>query len=178
MKRPTISYRYTAGLSLVVIVIVCALTLGAVTVSVLLQNTDHNRTAVEPGLTGSIRPLTTSVATGIAPTALAYDSGKGEVFVTNYGSNNVSVFNVTTDAVVANIPVGSAPTAAAYDQAKGEIFVSNWGSANVTVINDTTDAVAKNIAVGSSPDGVAYDPAKGEIFVANKISGNLSVIND
>src|SRR5256712_779603 len=75
-------------------------------------------------------------ANGFEPTAVAYDSGKGEVFVTDKGSNAVSVISDTTNAVVASIPVGSSPFGVAYDSAKGEVFVANQGSGTVTVISD------------------------------------------
>ncbi len=45
---------------------------------------------------------------GVQPVAVAYDSGKGEVFVTNQDSDTVSVISDATIAVVASIPVGSA----------------------------------------------------------------------
>jgi YVTN family beta-propeller protein len=38
---------------------------------------------------------------------VAYDSGKGEVFVTNSYSGNVSVISDANNTVVASIPVGT-----------------------------------------------------------------------
>ena len=39
-----------------------------------------------------------------------YDSGKGEVFVTNAGSDTVSVISDKTNAVIATVPMRYAPT--------------------------------------------------------------------
>jgi YVTN family beta-propeller protein len=162
----------------IAVAIVCALVAGGAIFGHQVQHSLDHGSTLHALFSSAVRPFTTSVGVGTAPSALAYDSGKGEVFVTNYGSNNVSVINATTDHVVTNIPVGSTPDAVAYDAATGMVFVSNWGTANVSVINDTSNLVVKNIPVGGSPDGVTYDSAKGEIFVADKLTNNLSVIND
>ncbi|MCI4343566.1 MAG: hypothetical protein L3J92_05580 [Thermoplasmata archaeon] len=129
-------------------------------------------------LAGSPRPQATSIGVGINPTGVAYDSGKGEIFVTNYGSNNVSVINSTTDTYVGSVPVEYGPFAAAYDAAKGEVFVADWASANVSVIDDSTNTIVRSVPVGNSPYAIAYDSAKGEMFVTNRAAYNLSVIND
>ena len=115
-----------------------------------------------------------SVAT---PDFIAYDAGKGEVFVTDERSNNVTVISDSTNSVIANIPVGSYPIGLAYDGGKGEVFVTNSGSNTVTVISDATNAVIANIPVGSYPIGVTYDPRNAYIYVANYLQGTISIIS-
>ena len=113
-----------------------------------------------------------------------YDSGKGEVFVTNAGSDTVSVISDKTNAVIATVPMRFAPYALAYDSAKGEIFVANGNAqttlGTVSVISDSTNTVVANITVGTDPGGIAYDPSKGEIFVSNTgdTPPDMSVISD
>lgn len=124
-----------------------------------------------------------TIVEGKRPIGVAYDSGKGEIFVTNYDCDltngcaysNVSVISDVTNKVVATIPVGLGPCAAAYDSAKGEVFVANDFSNNVSVISDSTNKVVATIPVGDYPDDVAYDSGKGEVFVADSV---VSVIND
>ena len=115
---------------------------------------------------------------GLRPTGAAYDSGKGEAFVANGGSDTVSVISDATNAVVATVAVGSGPIGVAYDSGKGEVFVANEGSDNVSVISDATNAVVATVTVGNFPYGVAYDSGKGEVFVANYYSDTVSVISD
>ncbi len=117
-------------------------------------------------------------ANGIGPSGTAYDSGKGEIFVANLGSNTASVISDATNKVVATIPVGSYPIGTAYDSGKGEVFVTNVDSNTVSVISEATNTVVATVAVGSDPFGVAYDSGKGEIFVANAGSDNVSVVSD
>src|SRR3989441_11858821 len=88
---------------------------------------------------------------GLQPVAVAYDSGKGELFVTN--SNSVSVISDATNAVVASIPVGSG--AVAYASGNGERLVSDTGSDSGSVISDATDAVVASIPEGGGPGGGA-----------------------
>ena len=121
-----------------------------------------------------------TVPVGYDPSGVAYDSGKGEVFVTS--GNNVSVISDTTNKVVVTVPVGTSPAGAAYDSGKGEVFVANTDSNNVSVINDTTNTIVATVTVGDNPYGVAYDSGKGEVFVTNSnyysVGSNVSVIND
>ncbi|MGC2290070.1 MAG: YncE family protein [Thermoplasmata archaeon] len=136
--------------------------------------------------------IVATIPVGTGPQGMAYDSAKGEVFVWNALSSNVSVIDDATNEIVATIPVGSSTgqefgynEALAYDNAKGEIFVTNEVSNNVSVISDATNKVVATIAVGTNPVGVAYDPRSGEIFVADmyyaggdSAAGKVSVIND
>ena len=117
---------------------------------------------------------------GFEPIGVAYDSGKGEVFVANSGSDNVSVISDATNAVVATVLVGTTPEGVAYDSGKGEVFVANLYSDNVSVISDATNAVVATVAVGYEPTAVAYDSGKGEVSVVNYEGGsdNVSVISD
>ena len=119
-----------------------------------------------------------SIPVGSLPWGVAYDSGNGEVFVTDSNTGNVSVISDATNKVVATIPVGSNPVGVAYDSGKGEVFVTNEYSNSVSVISDGNNTVVVTIPVGSYPWGVAYDSGKGEVFVANFNSGNVNVISD
>ncbi|MCI4318844.1 MAG: YncE family protein [Thermoplasmata archaeon] len=125
----------------------------------------------------AVRGLAATVGVGSQPVGVAYDSGKGEVFVTNSGSGNVSVISDATDSVVATISVGSKPYAAAYDSGKGEVFIANEQGGSVSVVNDTNNSVVATVSTGNYPIGLAYDSGKGEIFVAGDQT-SVFVISD
>jgi YVTN family beta-propeller protein len=110
---------------------------------------------------------TISVEDGAGPNGLAYDSGKGEIFVADNNINRVSVISDSTNKVTKIIPVEKEPYGVAYDSGKGEIFVTNSGYDTVSVISDTTNTVIAAVIVGSAPTGVTYDSGVGEVFVAN-----------
>lgn len=105
----------------------------------------------------------------IQPTGMVYDSGKGEMFVTDVQSNDVYVISDQSNTVVATIgvkgtsgggPYGWAYGGMAYDSAKGEVFVAN--SNQISVISDSTNEVVANISVSTS--SLVYDASKGEVF--------------
>jgi YVTN family beta-propeller protein len=122
--------------------------------------------------------VTATIPVGHAPSGVAYDSAKGEIFVTNGQDDTVSVISDSTNTVIATIPVGAYPYGVAYDSAKGEIFVVNLHGNSVSVISDSTYTVVATIPVGQSPYNIAYDSAKGELFVTNSYDGTVSVISD
>lgn len=102
---------------------------------------------------------------------MAYDSGKGEIFVSDepYG---VWVMNDRTYVFIATITVEASSGAIVYDSAKSEVFVANYNQ--VSVINDSTNEVVANISVSAT--SLAYDPTKGEVFAYNGTA--ISVVSD
>ena len=122
--------------------------------------------------------VTATIPVGKTPQGIAYDSAKGEIFVSNAQDNTISVISDSTNTVVATIPVGGYPYGVAYDSVKGEIFVVNLYDNNVMVISDSTNTVVATIPVGKSPYNIAYDSPNGELYVTNLYDGTVSVISD
>jgi YVTN family beta-propeller protein len=116
------------------------------------------------------------VPVGLDPFGVAFDNATGEVFVTNTGSNNVSVLSGNDSAPVDTIGVGSEPMGISYDPTNGNLYVANNGSDNVSVISGTRLSVVATIPVGVAPLGVAADPASGQVYVADSGSSEISVI--
>jgi YVTN family beta-propeller protein len=111
------------------------------------------------------------------PSDAVYDEGRGEVFVSNEGSNSVSVISDLTNNVVATIAVGGFPFSVSYDNNKGEIYVAEQNSKNVSVISDVTNTVVSTFQVGNSPYGEAYDFDNGYTYVTNSAADTLSIIS-
>jgi len=124
---------------------------------------------------------------------LAYDSGKGEVFVAGTYTDPVSVISDSTNTVVANVNVSiTSPTGAgaglsnaiAYDSARGELFVSAAegsyfnGAGIAGIISDNNNTLVGTVAVGHHPLNIAYDSGKGEVFVDNQGDNTVSVVSD
>lgn len=128
---------------------------------------------VEDSWLAGMQPTSTAVAVGTQPEWTLYEPGNGFVYVTNYGSNNVSVLNGSS--VVGTIEVGANPQSAIVDLSDDYVYVSNTGSANVSVVRGT--ALVATIAVGSTPKLGAVDLSNGYVYVPNYGSGNVSVVN-
>jgi len=126
--------------------------------------------------------IVATVPTGEFPFEMAYDRGRGEVFVTDRGlspniQSNVSVISDSTDTRVATIAVGNYAEGVAYDSGKGEIFVANEGSNTTSVISDSTNSVVAILKAGIGPTGVGYDATNGAVFISDEAS-EISVISD
>ena len=92
--------------------------------------------------------MTATINVGADPENLAYDSTKGEIFVTE--GYIVQVISDKTNAVVANITMGTGPVGIAYDSGKGELFVAVFGSNVVAVISDSSTGATSSTS-SSSP---------------------------
>lgn len=106
------------------------------------------------------------------------------VYVTNEGSNNVSVINRQSGEVVATIMVGKRPRGIAVGARRDSlrVYVANSGSNSISVIDPATNKVEHEIPIrfGREPEGIAVvriSHAKELIFVTNYGSNNVSVID-
>ena len=77
------------------------------------------------------------------------------MYVTNSGSNTVSVIDENND-VVDTVSVGTGPFAIAYNPNNGNMYVTNGDSNTVSVIDENNDVV-DTVSVGNVPLGVAYN---------------------
>lgn len=119
------------------------------------------------------------VSVGSQPKGLLFDPQNNLLYVANYGSQNVSVVNTTTDTVIANIPVGHDAWEFAYDPTNNLIYLANDASNVVSIIDPRTNHLVGNISTGSyeSPSDVTYDPYNGDLLVDEDISSDLLVID-
>ena len=97
--------------------------LGLILIAIFALSTAHSVYAI--GVVATI-PVGEPGASPPYDYGIAYDSGKGEIFVTNEGANyapgTISVISDSTNTVVANITTGPTPRAIAYDSAKDEMY--------------------------------------------------------
>ncbi|MGB8023693.1 MAG: hypothetical protein WCF06_05185, partial [Nitrososphaeraceae archaeon] len=73
------------------------------------------------------------IPVGASPHRVALCMSK--TYVTNSGSNTISVIDGKTNKVVATIPSGYLPNGVASDETYSKIYVTNSGSNNISVIN-------------------------------------------
>jgi YVTN family beta-propeller protein len=105
-----------------------------------------------------------TIPVGTQPVAIAYDSGKNQITVTNHGNNSVSVISDSENSVTATITVGDEPVGIAYDSGTSELYVTNHGDNTVTVI---PDSLAPSASPGSVPEFSDLTPIfVGTTFVA------------
>jgi YVTN family beta-propeller protein len=118
-----------------------------------------------------------NVRVGEWPAAVAYDRMNGNVYVANLASNNITVLNATTNAIVGWIRAGTAPRGLTINPTEGYLYATNDSTNSLDVVNVTTERVVFSVPVGDGPSGVAYDNRSGLLYVANSNSNTVTVIN-
>lgn len=99
-------------------------------------------------------------------------------YVSNEGSNCVTVIDRQEDMVVGTIAVGEAPRGIAASSDGARIYVANSGSNSISVIDTSVNRVNATIDNwGYSPEELALSWNDSTLFVTNPRSNNVSVIN-
>jgi YVTN family beta-propeller protein len=164
------------------------ITLNPINNTIYVTNMGSNTISVINGTTNVVVNNIT-LATGVqeggaggtgffSPAGIAYNSDNGNLYVTNRGSDTLSVINGTTDELVDEISLNAiAPSGIVYNAANNYIYVTNMGSNTVSVINGTTNTVVANIPVGLGPNGIAYNQNNGDVYVANSVNNTISIVD-
>ncbi len=103
----------------------------------------------------------------LGPASLAYDSGKGEFFVSGI-SGPVTVVSDVTDTIVSSFNASLGQMT--YDPTQGELFAASPFDAfppdnTLAVISDSTNSVIANVSLPVGPvRGVCFDVASGEVY--------------
>src|SRR5438445_440185 len=123
-----------------------------------------------------VRATHTVVATltsppGSSPAGLAFATRSGLLFVANIFTDDVSVIDPRTRAVIDTVKLAGGNTCAhplsvGYDKAHDVIYVSCQQYVDVTAIDGTThQPIGSPIEVGSSPFGIAYNERNGDVYI-------------
>ena len=135
---------------------------------------------------GTYNDTITIAATGasaspatVAITLVVSAAGSGTnsyAYVTNSGSNSVSVIDEADNSVVATIPVGRYPYGVAITPDGAFAYVANYYDNTVSVIATATATVVATVPVGANPSGVAVTPDGKLAYVTDYGANRVSVI--
>jgi YVTN family beta-propeller protein len=98
-------------------------------------------------------------------------------YITNGGSNTVTVLDVVNLRQDRVIAVGSNPTGIAVNPKRNEVYVVNTGSNSVSVIDSEKKTVVATILVQQRPYFISVDADGTRGYVANSGSNSVSVID-
>jgi DNA-binding beta-propeller fold protein YncE len=136
-----------------------------------------------------------TVQVGPNPGDVAVDSERATAYVTNSGSNTLSVIDLrhcragdTTgcSATPATVTVGLIPAQPAFDPTTRTVYASLLGEASVAVVDarrcfaDDTSGCSQlpaRVPVGLLPAGISLVPELHTAYVANEGSGTVSMID-
>lgn len=141
-----------------------------------------------PSLLGAARAaaVTTtprySCVVGSDPQMSAFDPVNHDIYVPNYGSQNLSVVSSRCSLVATVSFKGSrpsAPTTAVYDPLNDFVYVSDqgYGGGGVHVLKGTR--LVKNVSLGrgNGEVGMTFDPRDGFVLVVEQSRDAVAVIN-
>jgi YVTN family beta-propeller protein len=129
-----------------------------------------------------------TIAVGRNPWGIGVDPDNDRVYVSNQGSNSVSVIDGHTNKVIATIGVGLHPIGVGVVPATRTVYIANTGSGKapgtVSVISTVTDRVEKSITVGYGPFDIGVNTISQTVYVGNSggngpstgYAGTVSVI--
>jgi DNA-binding beta-propeller fold protein YncE len=121
-------------------------------------------------------------ATLSAPTAIAYDSSNGFLYVANNGTT-VTAYdkNGTKQTLTGSFAAssGNQPDAIAYDPENGFLYVANLAINTITAYdqNGSAQSLTGTFPSLQGPSGIAYDPANGFLYVTNSNNNTITAYN-
>ena len=95
---------------------------------------------------------------------IAFDVKDNKGFTSNGRLNTVTVFDLSNNKVLAQIPVGSNPDAILYDTYSKKIITCNGRGKNLSIVDPTNNTLVDSIAVGGKPE-TAVSNGAGKLFV-------------
>ena len=121
------------------------------------------------------------VPVGVNPVAVVSTADGRKAYVTNQGSDTVSVISTKDDTNQKNIPVGSSPGPMAISSDGNYVFVANQGDGTISVIDTNSDnEVLPNgarLQVGTNPSQVLWDSSLKRVYVVNTGSSSVTIID-
>jgi YVTN family beta-propeller protein len=98
-------------------------------------------------------------------------------YISNGGSNTVTVLDLVYLRQDRTLEVGGNPTNLAENPVRNEVYVVNTQSGTVSVINAETNRVVATIPVHRLPSFIAIDPTGHRAYVTNLGSNTVSVLD-
>ncbi|MDE2389933.1 MAG: YncE family protein [Betaproteobacteria bacterium] len=112
--------------------------------------------------------------TGVHGIAFSVPDKKG--FTSNGRLNSVTVFDLNTNKVLAQIPTGQNPDAIIYEPFSKKIIICNGRSKNLTVINPAENKVTDSVDVGGKPETAVTD-GLGKLYVNIEDKNEIVVVD-
>jgi YVTN family beta-propeller protein len=125
---------------------------------------------------------TATIPVGKDPNGITADTASHTVYVSNEGSDTVSVISEATGKVTDTINVGAEPQGLAVDPNTGTVWVTNYAAGTVSVISQATNTVIKTINVdpngtSAGPNSLVVDAPTHTVYIG-QYQGYVTAIND
>ena len=142
---------------------------------------NQDKIYVSHGTQVNILHKSTGDSLGVIPNTtgvhgIAFDNTTGKGYTSNGRLNNVTVFDLTTNAILGQIATGTNPDAIMYEPYTKTIITCNGRSNDLSVINVATQQVIATIPVGGKPETAVSDN-EGKLFVNIEDKSEIAVID-
>ncbi|MGA9934718.1 MAG: hypothetical protein WBP83_06310 [Nitrososphaeraceae archaeon] len=123
--------------------------------------------------------VTKTLSTGtVSPWGLDIDTTRHLAYVTNRGSNYITVVDTENQEIVTTIPIGAPAQAIAVDETENMIYTSYMEQDKILKIDGNTNTILTTIdMMGIIPQDIVVDSAKThKVFVSTKFADKILVI--
>lgn len=107
---------------------------------------------------------------------IAFDVAESKGFISNGRLNSVTVFNMNTNLVMAQIATGQNPDAIIYETFSKKIITCNGRSKNLSIIDPLQNKLIDSVDVGGKPETAVSDGA-GKLFVNIEDKNEIVVVD-
>jgi DNA-binding beta-propeller fold protein YncE len=107
---------------------------------------------------------------------IAFDVANKKGFTSNGKINTVTVFDMNTNKLLAQIATGQNPDAILYEPFSKKIITCNGRSKNLTIIDPIKNVVVDSVAIGGKPETAVSD-GMGKLFVNNEDKNEIVVVD-
>jgi 6-phosphogluconolactonase len=138
---------------------------------------------------GALTKVGSYITGGTTPAGVAINK-KGYLYVTNFGSNNISGFMIASDGTLAPTPkspytiaTGTGPQALVADPVEDFLYVADYGSNQVSgflisaASGELSPLTPNAISTGFGPTGIAMDPTGVYLYTTNIGAASLSAFH-
>ncbi|MEP7373669.1 MAG: YncE family protein [Chitinophagaceae bacterium] len=141
----------------------------------------NNRLYVSHGTQVNILDKTTGDSIGVIENTtgvhgIAFDKSQNKGFTSNGRLNNVTVFDLETNAVITQIPTGQNPDAILYEPFTKKIITCNGRSKNLSIIDPVENTLIDSIDVGGKPETAVSNEA-GKLYVNIEDKNEIVVVD-
>ena len=107
---------------------------------------------------------------------IAFDVANRKGFTSNGRINTVTVFDMNTNAILAQIATGQNPDAIMYEPFSKKIITCNGRSKSLTIIDPIKNIAIDSVDVGGKPETAVSD-GMGKLFVNNEDKNEIVVVD-
>ena len=142
---------------------------------------NDNKVYVSHGTQVNIIDENTGDSIGIIPNTtgvhgIAFDNKLGRGYTSNGKLNNVTVFDLKTNAIITQIATGGNPDAITYEPFTKTIITNNGHSKNLSIIDPQKNIVINTVALDGKPEEAVSD-GKGKLYVNLEDKSEIAVVD-